>query len=65
MYNAVRRRSLIALLAGAPFATLAAKAAADKAPRHAGNEGHGATGRDPVGRMITVGEVDHAANGFD
>ena len=49
LYNAVRRRSLIAFLLGAPFATLAAKASADKAPRHARNEGHGTTGRDPVG----------------
>ncbi len=65
LYNAVRRRSLIALLVGAPFAALAAKASTDKAPRHASNEGHGATARDPVGQMITVGEVDHAANGFD
>lgn len=56
LYNAVRRRSLITLLAGAPLATLAAKAAA---------QGRGTTGRDPAGRMTTVGEVDHAANGFD
>ena len=65
LYNVVHRRSLIGFLGGAPFATLAAKASADKTSHHARNEGHGTTGRDPLGRMITVGEVDDAANGFD
>ena len=65
LYNAVRRRSLLALLGGAPFATLAAKAATIEAPRRQGNELHGTMGRDPLGRMITVGEVDDEANGFD
>ncbi|MEE8334702.1 MAG: multicopper oxidase domain-containing protein [Alphaproteobacteria bacterium] len=59
------RRSLIALFGSAPFATLAAKAAINEAPRYQGGGAHGATGRGQVSKMTTVGEVDHKANGFD
>jgi len=65
LHNAVRRRSLLALLGAAPFAPLAARAATHETPRYQGNDAPGAAGRGRRGRMITVGEVDHKANGFD
>ena len=58
--NSIRRRSLLALLGSVPFAAMAARTASAVV-------GGAAPHRDQAshGQMTTVGEVDHAANGFD
>ena len=60
----MRRRSLLALLGGASLATMASHAAGG-ATRHRKGDPQGAVEGAHSGRMTTVGEVDHEANGFD
>lgn len=62
LHNVVRRRSLFALLGSAPFAALAAT---DGASHRKRSNVDATMGRHSMGSMVTVGEVDDKANGFD
>lgn len=56
---------MFALLGSAPFAVLAARAATDGEPYRGQNNIQPTMSRHTMGSMVTVGEVDDKANGFD